>query len=187
MAEPILGILTFQGNAYREIADDPGETLNAGLIVLGVALVTTLVPLLLPGGDVSLALVVSKLQEGLGLDHTTALILTGFGRVLLSLAQWIIFAWLLMMIGFFVGGAATMPALLRVLGYISLFDLVSLVPVPGASIVAAVLGLIAYFVAMREVAGVGWLPALGMGCLASFLWPILLAILLLPLVGTLVP
>ena len=37
------------------------------------------------------------------------------------------------------------------------------------------------------VAGVGWLPALGMGCLASVLWPIILVLFLLPLLGNFVP
>jgi hypothetical protein len=155
-------VITFKAPTYRSISDDKNLTKTAAIVVIVVSLVVgffqTLVPIAAGGTSSSISIVGAIVAAIVG--------------VIFGLIAWAIGAWVLAFVAkmLFRGKANTLQ-MLRVTGYVHVFDLVGILAILGGiallplflislALVAAVLRSIGYAVAAREVAGLASLNAI---------------------------
>ncbi|HMA33432.1 MAG TPA: YIP1 family protein [Chloroflexia bacterium] len=190
--ERLLGILTFQGWAYREIADDGEETLTAFMIVLlGVVCGS----FLLGDADPRTAAVLALLGDKFGLTAQASQLFLIATDALLSVLGWFLAAVLLALVGMAFGGSGSIGAMLRTTGYAQFFSLLALLPSAGIALLHlpstvlvlnflfGLLGLIAYVVAVAYAAQVGTGAAIGISCASGCLGTILAAAIIFALVS----
>ncbi len=132
LTDRLMGVATFKAPVYKEIAHDASAIQPAALIVIAVAIISGLVSGLLGQGGILLTLVTIALGVLLG---------------------WLINSWLTAFVAktFFKGDTNT-SEMLRVQGHAYIFQILGIIPVIG-SLAAAVLGIIANVLAIREASG----------------------------------
>ena len=149
MFERIMGIVTLKAPTYKAVAEDEAATKQAMMIVIVVSLIQGFVVGLMPAaGGVSFA-------GGL----MRAVINLVFG-----LASWYVSAWLLATIAKAFGGKTDIKEMLRVTGFVYIFNLAVLLNLAGListsllcitsiiALVILVLSLIGYVIGVREAA-----------------------------------
>jgi len=153
MLDRIMGVLTLKSPVYRQIADDTTATGQAATIVVVVAIIQGLVSGLIqlqPDGTYTTSLVGALISAVI--------------TVILALLAWALSAWVLSAVSGALGGKTNTSEMLRVTGYVQIFNLVSvltlLVLVSPAlacitglmNFVIAILSLIGYIIGVREAA-----------------------------------
>jgi Yip1 domain len=177
MLDRIMGVLTLKSLVYRQIADDTTATGQAATIVVVVAIIQ--------------GLVTGLIQLNPDGTYTTSLIGALIGAivtVVLALAAWGLSSWVLSAVAGALGGKTNTSEMLRVTGYVRIFNLVSilniLVLVSTAlgcitglmNLVIAVLALIGYVIGVREAAEFSTGRAIGAALLAALVNFVILAI-----------
>jgi hypothetical protein len=160
ITDRIMGILTFKAPTYREVAEDPKATGEAATIVIVMAILS--------------AILSWAITSARGVSAGSP-IGSAVGSLLGTLIGWLVGAWLLAWVSktFFQGRTNT-SEMLRVTGYIAVFDIVQVIPIIGPFI-AGILHLIGYIIGIREAAEVTTSQAIG---IAIIVVVILLAIAL---------
>ena len=149
MFDRIMGIVTLKAPTYKAVAEDEAATKQAMMIVIVVALIQGfVVGLFSPEGGVSLV-------GGL----VRAVI-----SLVLGLVTWYVAAWLLATVAKAFGGKTDTNEMLRVTGYVYIFNLAVLLNLAGLisasllcitsiiGLVILVLSLIGYVIGVREAA-----------------------------------
>jgi hypothetical protein len=149
MFERIMGIITLKAPTYKTVAEDEAATKQAMLIVIVVSLIQGfVVGLLTPDGGISF---------GSG-------IIRAIINLALGLAAWYVSAWLLATLAKAFGGKTDTNEMLRVTGYVYIFNLAVILNLAGListsllcitsiiAIVILVLSLIGYVIGVREAA-----------------------------------
>lgn len=152
----IMGVLTLKAPVYRQIAEDPAATRTAAIIVVIVSLI-------------------NGFSTGfVRLDPNTGAFTTNFlgaivGAVVigaLGLLAWVVASWILAFVAKLFGGKTDMQEMMRVVGYVAIFSLVSVllllvafIPFLGClvgimALILAILQIIGFFVGVREAAEV---------------------------------
>jgi Yip1 domain len=156
MFNRIMGVITLNASAYREIADDTTATNQALIIVIVVALIrgffSGLVRLNGSGGfSASLGGAIGGMLAG----------------VLIGLLAWVVAAWVLSFVAGWFGGKTNTGEMLRVTGYVQVFGLVTVLsvliliaPILGClswliSLAIAILSLVGFVIGVREAAEFG--------------------------------
>jgi hypothetical protein len=146
-----------------EVAEDPGETVRAALLVVAVAVIIIVLPLLanLPGTDaVELR---DRLVTRLGVPAQAAeWLVLAFGALIPLF--WLAQAGVVGGLARLIGTPPRYGALLRTTGYASVFSLIGILPLPLADPIGGILGMAAYLIAIRTALGVGPRRAVGLGC-----------------------
>jgi hypothetical protein len=144
MFERIMGIITLKAPVYKSVAEDSNATKEATIIVVAVSLIQGLVMGFL-------------LPEGSGFMGAVSTVLSG-------LVGWYVSAWLLATIAKAFKGKTDINEMLRVTGFVSIFNLAvllnlaiwispSLICVTSLiGLVILVLSLIGYVIGVREAA-----------------------------------
>ena len=143
----LMGVITFKAAEYRALAEDKSATTMAGVIVVVVALVVGLVSALLVSTAAALG--------GMMVNPVGLLIRTVVG----SLIGWFVCAWVTALVAGLFGGKTDTGEMLRVLGFVNVFQLLNVIPVLG-SLVGLVLGVIGTLLGIREAAEVDNMKAL---------------------------
>jgi hypothetical protein len=150
MMDDLMGVITLKAPTYRKIADDKTLTTMAAIIVVVVTLIAGFFRGLV-GASGSVSIVGAILGAIFG--------------VIFGLIGWAVGAWILAFVSksFFQGKTDT-SEMLRVTGYVHVFDLVAILTILGAitpallcivglvGFVAAILRLIGYVIGVREAA-----------------------------------
>lgn len=143
----IMGVIALNASTYREIADDPNATRPAGIIVAVVALI-------------------AGFSQGLfnTSANWTGAIITAIVAVILGLIAWFIGSWVLAFVSRWFGGKTNTREMLRVTGYVEVFNIISVLLIAvtfyqllvcitlPVFLVVAILRLIGYIVGVREAA-----------------------------------
>ncbi len=150
MFERIMGIVTLKAPTYKAVAEDENATREAMMIVVIVAVINGLVAgFFTPGA--------TGVSVGSGLIRAVIAIVFG-------LITWYVSAWVLATVAKAFGGKTDTNEMLRVTGYVYVFNLVglltllafispALICVAGiVGLVALVLSLIGYVIGIREAA-----------------------------------
>lgn len=152
----IMGVLTLKAPTYRQIADDPNATQSAGIIVALVSLIT--------GFVTGLVRIDPNSANGIASPNIVLAIVAAIVAVIVGLIGWFVGAWILAFVSKWFGGKTNTQEMLRVTGYVEIFNLVgvlsilalistSLACVVGlVSLVAAILRLIGFVIGVREAA-----------------------------------
>ncbi len=155
MIDQLMGVITLKASTYRQIADDKNLTMTAAIVVVVSTLVAGFFQGLVqvnPGGTSSTISVV-------------AAIVAAIVSVIVGVIGWAVGAWILAFVAksFFQGKTDT-SEMLRVTGYVHVFNLVGILTILGAitpallciagliGFVAAILRLIGYVIGVREAA-----------------------------------
>ena len=150
MFERIMGIVTLKPPTYKAVADDENLTQEAMMIVIVVAVLNGLV-----GGVVGQMVAGGSIVTGL---------LRAVVTVVFGLITWYVAAFLLAAVAKAFGGKTTTNEMLRVTGYVYVFNLVGLLTVLGlitpallcltgiVGFVALILSFIGYVIGIREAA-----------------------------------
>ncbi len=150
MFQKIMGIITLKAPTYKAVAEDPNATKEAMMIVVIVAVINGLV-----GGFTTSAVAGDSIVSGL----IRAVIAIVFGLI-----TWYVAAWVLAAVAKAFGGKTDTNEMLRVTGYVYVFNLVGLLALLGlitptllclagiVGLVALVLSLIGYVIGIREAA-----------------------------------
>ncbi len=152
MMDRIMGVIQLKTPVYRQIADDATATSQAGMIVVVVTLIAGffqgLVSLDLRTGTTSVSIVGAIVGAIVGL--------------ILGLIGWYVGAWILAFVAKQFGGKTDTNEMLRVTGFVHVFNLVGVLsvltlitPALGCitglvGFVAAILRLIGYVIGVRE-------------------------------------
>jgi hypothetical protein len=154
MMDDLMGVITLKAATYRKIADDKSLTTMAAIIVVVVTLIAGFFEGLVrvgTGGTAEISIV--------------AAIAAAIVGVIVGLITWVVGAWILAFVAksFFQGKTDT-SEMLRVTGYVHVFNLVSVLTILGAiatpllcivslvGFVAGILRLIGYVIGVREAA-----------------------------------
>jgi hypothetical protein len=153
MLDRIMGVITLKPSVYRQIADDTSATGQAATIVVIVAVITGLFNGLVrvaPDGSTSPSLI--------------GALLGAVVTVILALIAWGVSAWILATVAGMLGGKTDTSEMLRVTGYVEVFNLVSILNVvilfsaalscvtSILGLVVAILGIIGFVIGVREAA-----------------------------------
>ena len=150
MLERIMGIVTLKPTTYRAVADDESLTQEAMMIVIVVAVLNGLV-----GGVVAQMVAGGSIVSGL---------LRAVVTIIFGLITWYVAAFLLATIATAFGGKTNTNEMLRVTGYVYVFNLVGLLVVLSfispamvcitgpIGFIALILSLIGYVIGIREAA-----------------------------------
>ena len=150
MFERIMGIITLKAPTYKAVAEDEKATKEAMMIVIIVAVIN--------------GLVVGFLTPGVAGVSIVSGLLRAVVTVIVGLVTWYVSAWLLATIAKLFGGKTDTNEMLRVTGYVAIFDLVALLTLvafisPALACVAGIIGLvvlvlrlIGYVIGVREAA-----------------------------------
>lgn len=153
MLDRIMGVITLKAPVYRQIADDTSATGQAATIVVIVALITGLFNGLVHIG-----------ADGSTSPSLIGALLGAVVYVILGLIAWAVSAWILSTVAGMLGGKTDTGEMLRVTGYVEVFNLVSILNVVVLfsaalscitgilSLVVAILGIIGYVIGVREAA-----------------------------------
>lgn len=152
--DDLMGVITLKAATYRKIADDKSLTMMALIIVVVATLIS--------GFFGGLVQVVSGTSSSISIVGAVVGAIIG---VIFGLIGWAIGAWILAFVAkqFFQGKTDT-SEMLRVTGYVHIFNLVGVLNILGAitpallcisgliGFVAAILRLIGYVIGVREAA-----------------------------------
>jgi len=150
MFERIMGIVTLKSPTYKAVAEDENLTQEAMMIVIVVAVLNGLV-----GGVLAQMVAGGSIASGL---------LRSMVSIVFGLITWYVSAVLLAVVAKAFGGKTNTNEMLRVTGYVYVFNLVSLLVVLSfiapvflcltgiVGLVALVLSLIGYVIGIREAA-----------------------------------
>lgn len=178
MMDDLMGVITLKAATYRKIADDKSLTTMAAVIVI--------VATLIGGFFGGLVQVVSGTESSISI---VGAVLGAIVGVIFGLIGWVIGAWVLAFVSksFFQGKTDT-SEMLRVTGYVHIFNLVSILNILGAitpallcitgliGFVAAILRLIGYVIGVREAAEFSTTNAIITAIIAAVIEFIILAI-----------
>ncbi len=184
MLDRIAGVIALRSSAYRAVADDEGGTGGAFLIVLVVTLVTGFV-----NGFVRISQAAQTVTPSLPAGIASAV-----ATAILGIVGWAIGSWILTFVAkvIFQGKTKTVE-MLRVTGYVHVFDLVSILSLLAffspalffiagiIAFVAAILRLIGYIIGVREAAEFSTGKAI-ITAVIALLFELLIAFLLLSFV-----
>jgi uncharacterized membrane protein len=177
MLDRIIGVITLKSAVYRQIADDTTATGQAATIVVVVALVQGLINGLVhlnPDGTYSTSLVGALIGA----------IIT----LILALLGWALSSWVLSAVSGALGGKTNTSEMLRVTGFVQVFNLVTILTLsvlvsPALACVAslmnfviAILSLIGYIIGVREAAEFSTGRAIGAAIVAALVNLVILAI-----------
>ncbi len=174
----IMGVLTLKAPVYRQIAEDQSATTTAAIIVAIVAVISGVV------GAAVLGALGSQLPQGV---TTTPGGPIGYAiqTIILSLIGWFVGAWVMAFTGNALGGKTNTGEMLRVFGYASIFNVLSIIPCLG--VIAWILWVIATVLGIREAAEVSTGKAIGIGVagfivlfILSFIIALVLGLILAP-------
>ena len=151
MFERIMGVLTLKAPTYKAIADDKSLTQEAMMIVIVVAVVNNLVSGIVAATTGGFSIVAGLAQAVIG--------------IIFGLISWYASAWLLAFVAkSMFQGKTEIDEMLRVTGYVYVFNLVGVLSILGliapallcitglVGLVAMVLSLIGYVIGVREAA-----------------------------------
>ena len=141
----IMGVITLKAPVYRQIAEDPSATRTAGIIVV-------------------IASLISGFSWGLvSIDPNTGGVIINFlgaivGAVVigaLGLLAWFVASWILALVANALGGKTDLQEMLRVVGYVAVFGVVSAVLLLAAFIpfLGCLVGIIAFILAILQIIG----------------------------------
>ncbi len=149
MLDRIMGVITLKAPVYRQIADDTTATGQAATIVIIVTLIQGFFNGLV-GQDGSVSIV--------------GAIIGAIVTVCVGLLAWLVSAWILAAVAKALGGKTDTGEMLRVTGYVDIFNLVAILNVAVLvssalscitgllGIVIGILALIGYVIGVREAA-----------------------------------
>jgi hypothetical protein len=152
MMDRIMGVITLKAPIYRQIADDQTATGQAAIIVV----IATLVAGFFRG--------LVRTEGGVTALSFGAAIIGAIVLVVIGLIGWGVGAWVLAFVAKWFGGKTNTMEMLRVTGYVHVFDFVSVVVVLALAsslflclvgliaFIAAILRLIGYVIGVREAA-----------------------------------
>lgn len=150
MFDRIMGIITLKPQTYKAVAEDESLTQEAMLIVIVVAVLTGLV-----SGVTTQMIAGGSFVTGL---------LRGVVAIIFGLITWYVAAFLLATVANAFGGKTNTNEMLRVTGYVYVFNLVGVLVILALispalvclttpiSFVALILSLIGYVIGIREAA-----------------------------------
>lgn len=154
ITDRIMGVIQLKAPVYRQIADDTTATGQAGLIVVVVTLIAGFFR----------GLVNLDFRTGVFSASIVGAIVGAIIGLILGLIGWYIGAWILAFVAKQFGGKTDTGEMLRVTGFVHVFDLVGVLsfltlvtPALGCltglvGLVAAILRLIGYVIGVREAA-----------------------------------
>ncbi len=154
ITDRIMGVIQLKAPVYRQIADDTTATGQAAMIVVVVTLIAGFFQ----------GLVSVDLQTGTSSVSIVGAIVGAIVGLILGLIGWYVGAWILAFVAKQFAGKTDTNEMLRVTGYVHVFDLVSILsvltlitPALGCitglvGLVAAILRLIGYVIGVREAA-----------------------------------
>ncbi|MFL5732057.1 MAG: YIP1 family protein [Chloroflexia bacterium] len=165
----LIGILTFKAPIYREVAEDPAATQQALIVVV----VSAILSALLYGGSTAAT----------GGRYP---IFNALGALFGTLIGWAIGAWFLSFVATkFFNGRTNFQEMLRVTGYVAVFDILFGIPIIG--FLAGILHLVGIVIGIREAAEITTTQAVGVGiitvvllCVVLLVFAILLGLCLAP-------
>lgn len=149
MFDRIMGIVTLKAPTYKEVAHDENATREAMMIVIVMSLIQ--------------GFVVGLIQPGGGVSITGALV-RSIVNLAFGLLSWYVVSWLLAAIAKAFGGKTDTNEMLRVTGYVAIFNLAVLLNLAGliatallcvTSIIGLVilaLSIVGYVIGVREAA-----------------------------------
>lgn len=176
MIERIIGVLTLNAAKYREIAEDKSATGQAGIIVT--------IALLIQGFfagfievDRQTNAVRSDIAQGIG--EAVAVLISG-------LIAWVITAWVLVFIAKLFGGKTNIGEMLRVTGYVEIFEIVAFLSPLALAIPALVfvVEIVVFIVLFLELFGyvIGVSQAAGLSTRKAFITAIAGTLINFPIV-----
>lgn len=143
----IMGVITLKAPIYRQIAEDPAATTPAAIIVAVVSLI-------------------AGFSQGLFSSQANfvSAIISAIVAVVLAFIGWFVGSWLLAFVSKWFGGKTTTQEMLRVTGYVEVFNIVTAILIVAAFLpvlaciaapllfVVAILRLIGFVIGVREAA-----------------------------------
>jgi hypothetical protein len=151
MLNRMIGVVSFNAKTYREVASDSTANTQTALIVLFVS---------------SLAGFIFALVVPLGWGGIATAIIFAIASTLVALGAWIIGA----MIATFIatalfGGKIKFGEIIRITGYVTVFELLSVVPIPGLvgwilSIAGWILMIVASAIGIQQIVAFGFRRAI---------------------------
>ncbi len=154
MMDRIMGVIQLKTPVYRQIADDTTATGQAAMIIVIVTLIAGFFQ----------GLVRLDLRTGAAAVSIVGAIVGAIVGLILGLIGWYVGAWILAFVAKQFGGKTDTNEMLRVTGFVHVFDLVGILSfltlitpalacVTGlVGLVAAILRLIGYVIGVREAA-----------------------------------
>ncbi len=154
MLDRIIGVINLKAPVYRQIADDKTATGQAAIVVVISLLIARFF-----GGLVS----IDPQTNAVTVNFVGAIVATIIGLIF-GLIGWVVAAWILQFVAKQFGGKTDTGEMLRVTGFVQVFDIVSAVNVlliagPVLScltgligLVVAILHIIGYVIGVREAA-----------------------------------
>lgn len=148
MFNRIMGIITLKAPTYKEVAEDPKATQEATIIVATVSIIQAILGFLGIGGT------------SVGNGGVMRAILA----IVFAFITWYVAAWLLSVVAKAFGGKTDTSEMLRVTGYVYVFNLVGILALLGLiapallcisgliGFVALILSMIGYVIGVREAA-----------------------------------
>lgn len=180
MIDQLMGVITLKAPTYRQIADDKSLTTTAAIIVIVSIVVGSffqgLVQIAPTGTSSSISIVGAIVGAIVGL--------------IIGVIGWVVGAWILAYVAktFFQGKTDT-GEMLRVTGYVHVFNLVGILTILGAitpallciaglvGFVAAILRLIGYVIGVREAAEFSTVNAIITAIIAAVIEFVIVAVI----------
>lgn len=153
MFDRIMGVITLKSPVYKQIAEDQTATTTAAIIVV----IATLVSGFFQG-------LVQVAADGTSAVSVGAAVIGAIVAVIVGLLGWALSAWVLAFVAQKLGGKTNTGEMLRVTGFVHVFNFVAILTILGAitpallcvvglvSLVVAILRLIGYVIGVREAA-----------------------------------
>lgn len=144
MLDRIMGVITLKSAVYREIAEDPNATGQAATIVVVVALIQGLI-----NGLVRVS------ADGTVTTSLLGALIGAIITLLLGLVAWGISSWILATVATMLGGKTDTGEMLRVTGFVDVFNLVSILNllVLASSALACITGLLGLVIGILAIVG----------------------------------
>ncbi len=180
MIDQLMGVITLKASTYRQIADDKNLTTTAAIIVVvSIVVASFFEHLVVVAPDLSSSSI-----------SIVAGIVGAIVDVIVGVIGWAVGAWILAFVAksFFQGKTDT-GEMLRVTGYVHVFNLVGILTILGAitpallciaglvGLVAAILRLIGYFIGVREAAEFSTVNAIITAIIAAVIEFIIVAVI----------
>lgn len=149
--QKIMGVLLLRAPVYRAIADDQAGTTNAAIVFV----IATLIAKFFDG--------IVTTSSGVATLSIGGAIVSAIGGLIIALIAWAFTAWVLAFVAKQLDGQTTTSEMLRVTGYVAVFNVISvlnifkLIPVLGCltgiiTFVVWVISLVAITIGVREAA-----------------------------------